>query len=175
MYSLLLATTKVFCEWRGVDYRVYGTLFREPLVVGGGVRLWGCNCGVSLLQLLAPRLFVKTPQPSQLFQAQPVVQDSHLAPDLLPPSSKLQSWSTHLPWIAAIMTLVSDPLHFLIFAVNWLLSSAVDIYFFMLFFFLKVQSKGKKPIRPDCYRHFIPRFKPSTIDQVNNTLYYNGL
>ncbi|XP_040923164.1 WD repeat-containing protein 90 [Toxotes jaculatrix] len=24
--------------------------------------------------------------------------------------------------------------------------------------------KGKKPVRPDCYRHFIPRFKTSTVD-----------
>ncbi|XP_019939112.2 WD repeat-containing protein 90 isoform X1 [Paralichthys olivaceus] len=29
-----------------------------------------------------------------------------------------------------------------------------------------IQSKGKKPVRPDCYRHFIPRFKPSTVDQA---------
>ncbi|XP_053269712.1 WD repeat-containing protein 90 isoform X1 [Pleuronectes platessa] len=29
-----------------------------------------------------------------------------------------------------------------------------------------IKSKGKKPIRPDCYRHFIPRFKPSTINQA---------
>ncbi|XP_063748546.1 WD repeat-containing protein 90 [Eleginops maclovinus] len=27
-----------------------------------------------------------------------------------------------------------------------------------------VELKGKKPIRPDCYRHFIPRFKTSTVD-----------
>ncbi|GLD57492.1 WD repeat-containing protein 90 [Lates japonicus] len=26
--------------------------------------------------------------------------------------------------------------------------------------------KGKKPVRPDCYRHFIPRFKTSTLDQA---------
>ncbi|XP_054455160.1 WD repeat-containing protein 90 isoform X2 [Anoplopoma fimbria] len=29
-----------------------------------------------------------------------------------------------------------------------------------------VELKGKKPIRPDCYRHFIPRFKTSTLDQA---------
>ncbi|XP_058477467.1 WD repeat-containing protein 90 isoform X2 [Solea solea] len=27
-------------------------------------------------------------------------------------------------------------------------------------------SKGKKPIRPDCYKHFIPRFKTCTFDQA---------
>uniref|UniRef100_A0A3B4T934 WD repeat domain 90 n=1 Tax=Seriola dumerili TaxID=41447 RepID=A0A3B4T934_SERDU len=26
--------------------------------------------------------------------------------------------------------------------------------------------RGKKPVRPDCYRHFIPRFKTSTLDQA---------
>ncbi|KAF3853462.1 hypothetical protein F7725_014150, partial [Dissostichus mawsoni] len=34
-----------------------------------------------------------------------------------------------------------------------------------------VELKGKKPVRPDCYRHFIPRFKTSTLDQVESTLY----
>ncbi|XP_031699208.1 WD repeat-containing protein 90 isoform X1 [Anarrhichthys ocellatus] len=29
-----------------------------------------------------------------------------------------------------------------------------------------VELKGKKPVRPDCYRHFIPRFKTSTLDQA---------
>ncbi|XP_068614509.1 WD repeat-containing protein 90-like [Brachionichthys hirsutus] len=29
-----------------------------------------------------------------------------------------------------------------------------------------VESKGKKPVRPDCYRHFIPRFKTSPADQA---------
>ncbi|XP_041818547.1 WD repeat-containing protein 90 [Chelmon rostratus] len=28
-----------------------------------------------------------------------------------------------------------------------------------------VELKGKKPVHPDCYRHFIPRFKTSTLDQ----------
>uniref|UniRef100_A0A8C4E682 WD repeat-containing protein 90 n=1 Tax=Dicentrarchus labrax TaxID=13489 RepID=A0A8C4E682_DICLA len=32
--------------------------------------------------------------------------------------------------------------------------------------FLAHPLKGKKPVRPDCYRHFIPRFKTSTLDQV---------
>ncbi|XP_056222733.1 WD repeat-containing protein 90 [Seriola aureovittata] len=29
-----------------------------------------------------------------------------------------------------------------------------------------VELRGKKPVRPDCYRHFIPRFKTSTLDQA---------
>ncbi|XP_070846624.1 WD repeat-containing protein 90 [Chaetodon trifascialis] len=29
-----------------------------------------------------------------------------------------------------------------------------------------VELKGRKPVRPDCYRHFIPRFKTSTLDQA---------
>ncbi|XP_028424157.1 WD repeat-containing protein 90 isoform X2 [Perca flavescens] len=29
-----------------------------------------------------------------------------------------------------------------------------------------VDLKGKTPVRPDCYRHFIPRFKTSTLDQA---------
>ncbi|XP_034716336.1 WD repeat-containing protein 90 isoform X2 [Etheostoma cragini] len=29
-----------------------------------------------------------------------------------------------------------------------------------------VELKGKTPVRPDCYRHFIPRFKTSTLDQT---------
>ncbi|KAM3859558.1 LOW QUALITY PROTEIN: WD repeat-containing protein 90 [Diretmus argenteus] len=30
----------------------------------------------------------------------------------------------------------------------------------------EVEFKGKKPTRPDCYRHFTPRFKTSTLDQT---------
>uniref|UniRef100_A0AAQ6AM06 WD repeat domain 90 n=1 Tax=Amphiprion ocellaris TaxID=80972 RepID=A0AAQ6AM06_AMPOC len=30
--------------------------------------------------------------------------------------------------------------------------------------------KQKKPVRPDCYRHFIPRFKTSSLDQVKSIL-----
>uniref|UniRef100_A0A8C9YSR5 WD repeat-containing protein 90 n=1 Tax=Sander lucioperca TaxID=283035 RepID=A0A8C9YSR5_SANLU len=37
--------------------------------------------------------------------------------------------------------------------------------FFILFCHL-VELKGKTPVRPDCYRHFIPRFKTSTLDQA---------
>uniref|UniRef100_A0AAQ4RJH5 WD repeat domain 90 n=1 Tax=Gasterosteus aculeatus aculeatus TaxID=481459 RepID=A0AAQ4RJH5_GASAC len=29
-----------------------------------------------------------------------------------------------------------------------------------------VELKGKKPARPDCYRHFVPRFNTSTLDQA---------
>lgn len=36
----------------------------------------------------------------------------------------------------------------------------------MLLFHL-INLKGKKPVRPDCYRHFVPRFKTSTPDQVD--------
>lgn len=34
-----------------------------------------------------------------------------------------------------------------------------------------VESQRKKPVRPDCYRHFIPRFKTSTADQVKSILF----
>uniref|UniRef100_A0A8D3BUG3 WD repeat domain 90 n=1 Tax=Scophthalmus maximus TaxID=52904 RepID=A0A8D3BUG3_SCOMX len=37
---------------------------------------------------------------------------------------------------------------------------------FLIFFFYEVESKGKTAVRPDCYSHFIPRFKTSTIDQA---------
>ncbi len=38
------------------------------------------------------------------------------------------------------------------------------------FFLILVELKEKKPIRPDCYRHFIPRYKTSSLDQVHSNL-----
>uniref|UniRef100_A0A4W6G2L9 WD repeat domain 90 n=1 Tax=Lates calcarifer TaxID=8187 RepID=A0A4W6G2L9_LATCA len=35
-----------------------------------------------------------------------------------------------------------------------------------VFLICHLGEKGKKPVRPDCYRHFIPRFKTSTLDQA---------
>uniref|UniRef100_I3KVN4 WD repeat domain 90 n=1 Tax=Oreochromis niloticus TaxID=8128 RepID=I3KVN4_ORENI len=74
---------------------------------------------------------------------------------------------------------------FLANPVNSSAHSCFLIFFFCLFCFFKLvpfclsaELKQKKPVRPDCYKHFIPRFKTSSLDQIccplKAVIGYNG-